>query len=116
MTEAQLLNGDNQQIFEDKSLKPDYSLIPKEALDREAMHMTRGSQKLNRKPGDWKEEVIKNPSRYKKSLLRHCLQYVHDENDEDHLAAIRANTAILAWYENYQAERKAEFEELVDKR
>lgn len=85
--------------LEDKSTKIDYWLIPIEALEREAANMQRGMEKLGRKEGDWKAEVLLNPERYKKSLLRHTYQYLRGDDDEDHLAAIRCNTAILAWWE-----------------
>lgn len=86
-------------VREDKSKKVDYTLIPIEALTREAKQMQLGNLKYAR--DDWQNEVMERPERYRQSLLRHTYQYLRGDRDEDHLAAARACTAILMWYEAY---------------
>lgn len=83
---------------EDKSKKTDYTLIPVPALTREAQNMQKGIGKYGKRD-DWQREVIENPQRFRASLLRHTMQYLNNETDEDHLASIRCNTAILCWWE-----------------
>ena len=83
---------------EDKSAKTDYTLIPIEALDRLAKRFAMGNQKYSR--DDWQNELKElGLDRYKQSLLRHTIQYVYGHTDEDHLSAVLANAAILAWAE-----------------
>lgn len=86
------------QKREDKTSKPSYSLIPKEALTRMAQQFQYGVDKYGERDG-WKSEVKERPDRYKESLLRHALQYVNGETDEDHLSAVCVNAAILLWWE-----------------
>lgn len=82
--------------------KPSYSIIPLEGLDRVAYRAMIGEKKYSEKPGElnWKKADITDPvvhRRFVDAALRHLLQYVGGEKDEDHLAAAAWNClAIMA--------------------
>lgn len=93
-----------QPVREDKSTKPDYTLIPIEVLDRIESRLAYGVQKYGKRD-DWKEELKERGiHRYKQSLLRHTLQYIDGQTDEDHLGAILANATFIAWWEAQSSE------------
>ena len=67
-----------------------YNLDSLEVLDRVTGVMTRGAQKYtehNWKQAEGEEEL----NRFAESMLRHLLQFVREEDDEDHLAAVWFN-------------------------
>lgn len=70
--------------------KPRYDLINRDLLYRVAMHHTRGAVKYGER--NWElassEQEMK---RFKASAFRHFMQWMNDERDEDHMAAIVFN-------------------------
>ena len=70
--------------------KPDYTLIHIPFLRRFAMHLTRGAAKYGE--GNWllanSEEEL---ARFRKSAFRHLIQWLNEEEDEDHMAAVVFN-------------------------
>jgi hypothetical protein len=59
-------------------------------LTRFAEHMTRGAEKYTAR--NWeKAEGEEELTRYKSSALRHLIQWLADERDEDHAAAVMFN-------------------------
>ena len=70
--------------------KPMYSLIDRTFLYRLAMHMTRGAEKYgidNWRLANSQEEL----ARFRDSALRHMMQWLNGDVDEDHMAAIAFN-------------------------
>jgi hypothetical protein len=72
--------------------KPDYTLIDRAFLKRWAMHMVKGKAKYGE--DNWRlassEEELK---RFQKSALRHLIQWLDGEDEEDHAAAVAFNVA-----------------------
>jgi len=59
-------------------------------LTRFAEHMTRGAEKYTAR--NWeKAEGEEELARYRSSALRHVIQWLMDERDEDHAAAVMFN-------------------------
>lgn len=81
--------------------KPDFSLIldstlsyESQAVYRWAMRMTEGAKNYGtRNYEDMKS--MEALERAKSSLMRHTIQFMNDEVDEDHLAAIMCNVQII---------------------
>ena len=80
-------------LREDKSQKPDltYVGLMYEAFSRVMARFMMGEQKYAR--ANWRN--CEDPQTYKESFIRHALQYINGQNDEDHLAAAIANGLIL---------------------
>jgi hypothetical protein len=79
---------------------------------RAGMLANRGAQKYGRR--NW-EAAGSNPAsadeeeeRFKSSLLRHTMQAIHDETDEDHLAAVLFNAICLAMVQTKKKIREQE--------
>lgn len=72
-----------------------YDLIPLDALDRWAGLMTRGMRKYGER--NW--ERGQSMARMESSALRHLIQYLKGERDEDHLAAVLFNVGALIDHE-----------------
>lgn len=67
-----------------------FELVPREMIERMAAHMVKGAQKYV--PENWR--LGTSPSsltQFRRSLSRHVFQWFHNENDEDHAAAITFN-------------------------
>lgn len=77
--------------------KPRYDLIPPELLKRLAELYARGAEKYN--DNNWKlatsEEEIK---RFKESAFRHFMQWIMNEQDEDHAVATMWNIISYEWH------------------
>ncbi len=71
--------------------KPRPSLIHPHFLSRLGLHMAKGAAKYD----DWNWTKGIPTSRSLDSLLRHVLSIMEGEEDEDHLAAIAANTMFI---------------------
>lgn len=76
--------------------KPDFSLIltdlpyDQQMLTRFAALMSRGAQKYGRR--NWQLAASQEElDRFKASAFRHFIQWVTDESDEDHAAAVLFN-------------------------
>lgn len=70
--------------------KPQYDLLYMPMLKRWAELMGRGAEKYGR--DNWKKaEGQEELDRFKASALRHMIQWVCDEQDEDHAAAVMFN-------------------------
>ena len=76
--------------------KPDYSLIDRSFLHRWAELMTRGAEKYGR--DNWRkagsEEELK---RFEASALRHMMQWLEGDTEEDHAAAVAFNLAAAEY-------------------
>jgi hypothetical protein len=76
--------------------KPDYTLIDMTFLKRLAAHMTKGAKKYGRR--NWQnansEEELE---RFKSSALRHMMQWLAGEEEEDHMAAVAFNLAAAEY-------------------
>ena len=80
--------------------KPDWSLLPLDAVEGVVKVMTFGAKKYA--PNNWK--LIKDPERYRAALLRHMTAQQRGERiDSDsglpHSAHIACNAIFLAWFE-----------------
>lgn len=76
--------------------KPMYSLIDRTFLYRLAMHMTRGAEKYgidNWRLANSQEEL----DRFKDSALRHMMQWLNGDTDEDHMSAVAFNLAAAEY-------------------
>jgi hypothetical protein len=83
-------------LREDKTLKPDFTYLGMfyEVSARIVQRFTMGEEKYAR--GNWRE--AKTPAQiltYQQSALRHLMQYLNGQTDEDHLSAVAANVIIL---------------------
>lgn len=79
--------------------KPRYDLIPAVALEREAIRMAEGARvhgENNYQQGANDPTFIRDRVNH---LLEHAIRYAGGDRSEDHLAAIRCNAAMLAWFE-----------------
>lgn len=80
--------------------KPRYDLIDRDFLYRWAMLMMRGAEKYGE--DNWRlansEDELR---RFKASAIRHMMQWLNGEADEDHAAAVAFNIAAA----EYVAER-----------
>lgn len=66
--------------------KPRYILIPTWFLDRLAWHLTKGAEKYG--DNNWqKAKTSKEMNRFYDSALRHLVQCINGEMDEDHAMA-----------------------------
>lgn len=70
--------------------KPDYTLIERGFLTRVAMHLVKGAKKYGR--NNWQlansqEEI----ERFQASAMRHLVQWLNGEVEEDHMAAVVFN-------------------------
>lgn len=75
--------------------KPRYDLIPLRALRRWADLMARGAEKYGER--NW--EKGQSMARIQSSALRHLIQYMEGQTDEDHLAATLFNVGALIDHE-----------------
>lgn len=76
--------------------KPDYTLLPLEFLKRWAWHMTRGAEKYGRE--NWRKASSQDElMRFRASALRHMMQWLEGEGDEDHAAAVCFNVAAAEY-------------------
>jgi Domain of unknown function (DUF5664) len=72
--------------------KPDYTLIDRAFLYRWAMLMTRGAEKYGRE--NWRLAASETElERFRSSALRHMMQWLDGEGEEDHAAAVAFNIA-----------------------
>lgn len=85
--------------------KPDFFLLLVSDLPYEDQILTRGAQRMADGAKQYarrNHELMKDPEaleRCRASLLRHTLQYLSGETDEDHLAAIQCNLVMLSGIE-----------------
>ena len=83
----------------DSAEKPLYTEVYFPLVKRHAELMARGAVKYNR--GNWKKACTEEElQRFKDSLLRHTMQYLAGEKEEDHLAAILFNAHGAAMVED----------------
>lgn len=86
-------------LREDKSNKPDFTYIGEmyPVFERIMKRFTEGAIKYDRL--NWR--YCEDPQTYKESALRHTLQYVSGQKDEDHIVAAIINLLILADLEEH---------------
>ena len=102
-------SGERQEftsgMVRDSGDKPLYTEVYLPLVTRHAELMMRGAKKYGK--GNWKK-VCGEPEyeRFKESLLRHVLQYVSGDRDEDHLAAVLFNCHGAAMVEDKLKESK----------
>lgn len=76
--------------------KPRYDLLYRPMLKRWAELMARGAVKYGEE--NWKlASTDKEAQRFKASAFRHFMQWLDEENDEDHAAAIMFNVAAYEY-------------------
>ena len=80
-------------LREDKTNKPDFTYFAEmyKVSERIANRLKMGEAKYARL--NWRN--CEDPQTYKESAIRHLMQYLSGEVDEDHLAAATANLMIL---------------------
>jgi hypothetical protein len=72
--------------------KPRYDLLDWSMLKRWAELMARGAKKYGE--NNWKKAATQEElNRFKASAIRHCIQWLNEETDEDHGAAVMFNIA-----------------------
>jgi hypothetical protein len=70
--------------------KPNYNLIDKEFLKRLATHLTKGAVKYGR--DNWRKANSQEElERFQDSALRHMMQWLDGDIDEDHMSAVVFN-------------------------
>lgn len=75
---------------------PRYELVERVIIDRIAKVMTAGAEKYGDKNWqDFSQEQIDDIPRH---ALDHILQYMANDNNEDHLANCACNLMMLMWY------------------
>lgn len=72
--------------------KPRYELVDRAMLTRWAVHMTRGAEKYGSE--NWRlANSEEEARRFQGSAMRHLIQWMNGEREEDHAAAILFNVA-----------------------
>ena len=83
---------DSGMVRDTQDGKPDYTLLPLEFLTRWAEHMTKGAVKYGRE--NWRlANSQQELDRFKASAMRHMMQWLMGDRDEDHAAAVCFNIA-----------------------
>ena len=80
-------------LREDKTGKPDFTYLGDmyPAVARVLARLQMGEVKYSRR--NWVH--CEDPLTYQQSAIRHFMQYINKQDDEDHLAAATANMLIL---------------------
>lgn len=83
----------NKLLREDKTNKPDFTYFAEmfKVSERIAKRLKEGEIKYARL--NWRN--CEDPQTYKESALRHLMQYLGGQTDEDHSAATIVNLMIL---------------------
>lgn len=83
----------NKLLREDKTNKPDFTYFGEmySVSERIAKRLMMGEKKYARL--NWRN--CEDPQTYKESAIRHLMQYVNGQTEEDHLAAATVNLMIL---------------------
>lgn len=94
----------NKLLRESKVNKTDFTYIGLmfNSVDRVMRRYTLGEQKYAR--ANWRN--CDDPLTYEQSAVRHLMQYLNGQTDEDHLAASAANILILMDLEQSHGNRK----------
>ena len=84
--------------------KPMYSLIDRTFLYRLAMHMTKGAEKYGK--DNWRLANSQDElDRFKDSALRHMMQWLNGDTDEDHMSAAVFNMFAAEYVKNKLGEK-----------
>lgn len=76
--------------------KPRYELVDRAMLTRWAVHMTRGAEKYGLE--NWRlANSVEEARRFQGSAMRHLIQWMNGEREEDHAAAIMFNIAAYEY-------------------
>lgn len=87
--------------------KPDYTLVDRAMLTRWAMQMTRGAKKYGRR--NWQlAEGPEELERFRASAMRHLVQWLDGELEEDHAAAVFFNIAAAEYVKDKLTTPKSE--------
>lgn len=80
-------------LRENKTQKPDFTYmgLMYHANARKMQRLQDGAKKYAR--ANWRN--CEDPQTYKESAVRHLLQYINGQTDEDHLSAAGVNIDIL---------------------
>lgn len=91
---------DSGMVRDTEAGKTDYSLILDGPMfDRWAEHLTKGAQKYA--PRNWMQASGQEElDRFKRSALRHMLQWFRGDRDEDHAAAVFFNINGASYVED----------------
>jgi len=87
--------------------KPRYDLIPPTALRRLATHYAKGAEKYTEH--NWTKGIPM--SRCVASLMRHIMQFILGDKEEDHLAACLFNIMCII---HYQETGRTDLDDLFD--
>ncbi len=85
-------------LREDKTGKVDFTIIPYKPLARVAERFMEGALKYER--DNYKNCTPEQLQTYRESALRHLMQYVDKQTDEDHLSACVVNLMIIMYVED----------------
>jgi hypothetical protein len=91
-------------LREDKTGKPDFTIVPFGPLTRIANRFTEGAKKYER--DNYKCCTLDQLQTYRESALRHLMQYVDGQDSEDHLSAAAVNIMILMYVEDKYKEKE----------
>ena len=81
--------------------KPRYDLIPLQMLKRLAELYERGAKKYGE--NNWQKANSEEEfTRSKSSAFRHFIQWMSNEEDEDHASAVVFNIFAYEWNKNYK--------------
>ena len=84
---------------DDDSNKVDYSLVYLPLLKDWAEHLTEGAKKYGR--NNWmKANSVEELEHAKSSAYRHFIQYMNNETDEMHHAALIFNLSVIEYLKN----------------
>jgi len=91
-------SGFNRDVQENK---PRYDLIPHELLKRIAELYARGAEKYDE--DNWRKASGEDElRRFKASAFRHFMQWIANEEDEDHASAIAFNVFCYEWHTKHK--------------
>lgn len=82
--------------------KPDYRLIPTWFLTQLADHLTKGAKKYG--ADNWQLACSSEEARrFESSAMRHLVQLLNGETDEDHMSAVVFNVMALTYTREQRA-------------
>ena len=96
---------DSGYVREVNKIKPRYTLIPSECLERLALHLTKGSLKYSDE--NWKKaETEEELKTFKDSAFRHFMDWQKGKEDEDHAMGIVCNVFFYEWITKHKHESR----------
>lgn len=91
-TDNKIVVGKSGYAREEQGMKPLFGLCDLDALERWAVHMTKGAKKYGR--DNWRQACTQEDlEHFKDSAFRHFIKWYRGDIDEDHMAALFFNLA-----------------------